>query len=146
MPELMTSWCRRYYTSLCINDGANAAFYWAGACGRFIQSVHQMSGQIQERVYHIQTRNKKKQGKRSYKQRLERTDVLYRVSVKCLDKLKRWLTTSTRYKVPTNTGRNVRICFIQGLQNISGQIQQFSTSKQNKNCIQTQSENEWFLS
>jgi len=26
MPELMTSWCRQYYTSLCSNGGANAAF------------------------------------------------------------------------------------------------------------------------
>jgi len=62
-------------------------------------------GQIQERLYHIETRN----------------------------------------KVPTNTGWNVRVCFIEGLQNISGQIQQFSASKQNKNFIQTQSENEWFF-
>jgi ribosomal protein S4E len=51
----------------------------------------------------------------------------------------------TRNKVPTNTGRNVWVCFIQGVQNRSGQIQQFSTTKQNKNFIQTQSEDECFF-
>lgn len=84
---------------------------------------------------------------RSYKRRPERTDVFIQGVHKMLGQIQQRVhQIKTMNEVPTNTGWDVRVCFIAGLQNISGQIQQFSASKRNKNCIQTQSENEWFLS
>jgi len=54
-----------------------------------MQGVHQMFGQIQERVYDIKNKEQS-----SYRHRPERTDVLGRVYIKCLEKFKSGFTKS----------------------------------------------------